>query len=385
MKFHGLLVFAGILTLGGMSCSQEKNSEHVHSTANLDEGTAGNAISSKEHAGHAAGMAPLPEGYSEVHVPADREQLIGLKLAKAERGELSGIIRASAAIEADETKEAHIHTKLMGWVEDLYINAVGQRVEKGQALYSLYSQDLYTTEQEYLNALQNNPELAQSARQRLLLWDVPSEEIRKIEKSGPIRSIIFRSPIRGTVIEKNVLKGHYIESGMMLYRIADLSNVWILADVYEFEVGRIERKIHAKIFVQGFDQPFSAPIDYVYPTVDPVTRTVRVRFVISNVGGKLRPGNFATVEIPTLSGAALWVPSEAVIDTGVRQVVYLSLGSGRFRPVEVKVGRRLGERFEIQEGLFQGQEIIVGAQFLIDSESRLRGVSGPTQGHGGGH
>ncbi len=338
-----------------------------------------------EGAQESAGGVPLPEGYAEVLISPDRQQLIGLKLAKVERGELSGTVRASAVIAADETKEAHIHSKLMGWVQELFVNAVGQKVEKGEPLYSLYSQDLYTTEQEYLNALKTNPALAQSARKRLLLWDVPEDEIRKIERSGPIKNVVFRSPIRGTVIEKSVLQGHYIESGMMLYHIADLSQVWVLADVYEFEVNRIDRKGAAKIQVQGLDEPLTARIDYFYPTVEPSTRTVKVRLILPNVDGLLRPGNYATVELPTEAADVLWVPSEAVIDTGVRQVAYVSLGEGRFRPVEIKLGRRAGERFEVREGLSEGMEVVVGAQFLLDSESRLRGVSGPNAAHKGAH
>jgi Cu(I)/Ag(I) efflux system membrane fusion protein len=335
------------------------------------------------HEGHAR-EAPggMPEGYAEVRVAPERQQLIGLKVAKAERGRLTGTVRASALVQSDETREAHVHSKLMGWVQELYVNAVGQPVKKGQPLYSLYSQDLFAAQQEYLRARATFPDLAAAARARLRLWDVPEDQIKRIERDGAQKGIIFRSPIGGTVIEKQVLAGHYVEPEMLLYRIADLSRVWVVADVYEFEVNRLDKQGTAQVEVQGVTEPVQAKVDYVYPTVDPVSRTVKVRLVVPNSQGTLRPGSFATVELPTLPTEALWIPDEAVVDTGTRQVVYVALGDGRFRPTLVKVGRRASGQVEVREGLAAGDSVVVSAQFLIDSESRLRGVSGPSK-HGG--
>jgi Cu(I)/Ag(I) efflux system membrane fusion protein len=333
----------------------------------------------------AAPEAPggVPEGYAVVQVAPERQQLIGLKVAKAERRRLSGTVRASAIIQPDETKEAHVHSKLMGWVQELFVNAVGQQVKKGQPLYSLYSQDLYAAQQEYLRARATSPELAAAARARLKLWDVPDDQVKRIEREGAQKAITFRSPIDGTVIEKQVLPGHYVDPEMLLYRIADLSRIWVIADVYEFEVNRLDKAGTARVEVQGVAEPVQAPVDYVYPTVDPVSRTVKVRLVVPNPHGVLRPGSFATVELPTTSTEALWVPEEAVVDTGTRQVVYVSLGEGRFRPTLVKVGRRAEGKVEVREGLSEGASVVVSAQFLIDSESRLRGVSQPGGKHGG--
>jgi Cu(I)/Ag(I) efflux system membrane fusion protein len=316
-----------------------------------------------------------------VQVAPERQQLIGLKVAKAERGRLSGTVRASAIIQPDETKEAHVHSKLMGWVQELFVNAVGQQVKKGQPLYSLYSQELYAAQQEYLRARATSPELAAAARARLKLWDVPDDEVKRIEREGPQKAIVFRSPMTGTVIEKQVLSGHYVDPEMLLYRIADLLRVWVVADVYEFEVNRLDKAGTARVEVQGVTEAVQAPVDYIYPTVDPVSRTVKVRMVVPNQEGMLRPGSFATVELPTMPTEALWVPEEAVVDTGTRQVVYVALGEGRFRPTLVKVGRRAGGKVEVREGLPEGAFVVVSAQFLLDSESRLRGVSSPA-GHG---
>lgn len=338
------------------------------------------ATSPQGHGREAPGR--IPEGYAEVRVAPDRQQLIGLKMAKAEFGKLTGTVRASAIVQPDETREAHVHSKLMGWVQELFVNAVGQPVKKGQPLYSLYSQELLVAQQEYLRARATNTELAAAARARLRLWDVPDDQVKRIERAGPQKAIVFRSPMDGTVIDKQVLTGHYVGPEMLLYRIADLSRVWVMADVYEFEVNRLDRKGLARVEVQGVVEPVQARVDSIYPTVDPVSRTVKVRMVVPNPQGTLRPGSFATVELPTAPTEALWVPEEAVVDTGTRQVVYVALGQGRFRPTLVKVGRRAGHRVEIREGLSQGEAVVVSAQFLIDSESRLRGTSQPT-GHGG--
>lgn len=306
-------------------------------------------------------------------------------MAKAERAKLSGAVRATAVIQADETREAHVHTKLSGWVQDLYANEVGQEIKKGQPLYSLYAQELYAAQKEYLSARQNFPDLASAARKRLELWDVPEDQIKLIERDGTQKAILFRSPVAGTIIEKSVLKGHYVEPGAMLYRIADLSQVWFIASVYEFEVNRLDKKGMAKLEVQGVPEPVMARVDYVYPTVEAATRTVKVRLVVPNPSGFLRPGAYATAELPTLSTDALWVPEEAVVDTGVRQVVYLVKPEGHFLPVNVRVGRRAEGRAEILEGLDAGAEVVVSAQFLIDSESRIRGTGQPGghAGHGG--
>jgi multidrug efflux pump subunit AcrA (membrane-fusion protein) len=341
-------------------------------------GHAGTA--SDEHAAHGA----VPEGYAEVQLAADRIQLIGLRTARVELGAMGGAIRATAMIQADEKRMAHVHSKLMGWIEDLYVNAVGQTVKKGQPLYSIYSQELLVAQQEYLRALGFNQDLAAAARDRLRLWDIPEDQIAEIERrKQPLHAVVVRAPIAGTVLEKSVVKGHYVEPDMMLYLIADLSRVWIVAEVYEYELGRLDRAGEARIRIEGQADTFTGTIDYVYPTVDTATRTVKVRLVVPNPRGLLRPGNFATVVLPAKASEALWVPEEAIIDTGVRQVAYVALGGGTFRPVAVHVGRRAEGKVEVLHGLAPGDEVVVSAQFLLDSESRLRGAVGPGPGHGG--
>jgi membrane fusion protein, copper/silver efflux system len=337
------------------------------------------SVATVDHAEHGG----LPDGHAEVQISADRQQVIGLKLATAERSVLDATVRVTAVVQVDEKREAHVHSKLMGYVRALHVNAVGQQVKKGQPLYSIYSQELLVAQQEYLRARKFSTELAAAARERLRLWDIPEDQIRAIEASGePIEAIVVRAPIRGTVIEKTIAQGHFVEPDMMLYRIADLSRVWVIAEVYEYELGRVDRKGRATIRVEGVAEPITAPIDYVYPTVDAQSRTVKVRMVVPNPRGALRPGNFASVELPAAGGDVLTVPDDAVIDTGFRQVVYVATGDGRFRPAEVEVGRRVGGRAEVRRGVVEGDRVVVGAQFLVDSESRLR-AAGPSPGHGG--
>lgn len=326
-------------------------------------------------------VGALPPGHVEVQIAADRVQTIGVRVGLAERASLGTVVRASAIVQADETREAHVHSKLMGWVQELFVAAVGDRVEEGEPLYSLYSQDLFAAQLEYLRARKSTPELATVARQRLALWDVPEDQIRLIERKGAQKAVIFRSPVTGTVIEKAVVQGHFIEPEMMIYRIADLSRVWILVSVYEYEVNRLDRGGVARVEVQGLAAPFLARVDYVYPTLDEATRTVKVRLVADNARGLLRPGSFAVAELPTRPVDAIWVPDSAVIDTGREQLVYVQLSEGRFRPVTVRVGRRDHQKAEILEGLRGGETVVISAQFLIDSESRLQGAGGG--GHSG--
>lgn len=337
------------------------------------------ASGSADHAAHGG----VPQGHAEVAIPSDRQQRIGLELAGVSMTTLGGVVRATGTVAANEQREAHVHSRIMGYVRDLFVNTIGQKVSKGQALYTIYSQDLIVAQQEYLRARQFSPELAAAARERLRLWEIPDDQIRAIEaKNTPLEKVTVRSPIAGTVIEKSIVKGHFVEPDMMLYRIADLSQVWVIAEVYEYELGRIDAKGTATIRLEGRAEPLTAAIDYIYPTVDQASRTVKVRLVVPNPRGELRPGSFATVELPVAAGQLLTIPEEAVVDTGVRQVVYVAVGDDRFRPVEVEIGRRADGRAEVRRGLAEGDRVVVSAQFLVDSESRLR-ATGTAPGHGG--
>jgi membrane fusion protein, copper/silver efflux system len=342
------------------------------------------------HAGHAAPPAAdpraapgqVPADLAEVTIAPDRQQRIGLTLGRAELAAVGGVIRATGVVRTDERREAHVHPRIAGWVEKAFVAAEGQTVKKGQPLYSIYSQELLVAQQDYLRARRASPELAEASRERLRLLDVPDSEIERIEAGGASRAITIRAPIGGTVLARDIQPGQYVGPELRLYWIADLSRLWLVADVYEYELDRLDRAATAVITIAGSDRPRQARIDHVYPTVDPQSRTARVRLLLDNRDRSLRPGAFATVLLPARRFEVLSVPEEAVIDTGVRQVVFVHLGEGRFRPVAVEVGRRGGGRAEIRAGLAAGDPVVVSGQFLLDSESRLRAA--PTApGHGG--
>lgn len=361
------------------ACSRNADRARKHESHEQGE----EAAAVDPHAGHDMTAKPgsVPAGQVEVVLAPERQQRIGLTLGKAERTSVGGTIRATGVVRTDERREAHIHPKIMGWVEKVFVDAEGQKVRRGQPLYSIYSQDLLVAQQDYLRARKLGPDLAQAARDRLRLLDIPEDEIRRIEETGATRALTIRAPLSGTVLQKSILAGQYVGPEMQLYWIADLSRVWIMADVYEYELGRLDRKGTARVQVAGMDRELEAVVDYVYPTVDTATRTARVRLIVPNPKGDLRPGNFATVSLPTGALDVLSVPDEAVIDTGMRQVVFVHLGGGRFRPALVQVGRRSGGRAEIRAGLEEGAEVVVSGQFLLDSESRLRGAgTGPQHG-----
>jgi Cu(I)/Ag(I) efflux system membrane fusion protein len=357
----------------------QEHAAHTNAPRSLPDAPAGHGGS--EHAEHGA----MPEGYAEVTLTSERQQLIGLRTAPAEKSVLAAPIRATGILAVEQDKEAHVHSRLDGWIQKLYVERVGEVVKRGQPLYAIYSQEAYAAQLEYLRAKKFSPELAQAARERLSQWGIPSDQVGKIDKAGASQKLVIRAPIGGTVLERGLLEGHYVEPGQMLYHIADLSELWVLAEVYEYEVDRIDPKGTANVLIEGSTRPSELAVDYIYPTVDPVTRTVRVRLLLPNPEGRYRPQAFATVELPARAESVLSVPDEAVIDTGVRQVVYRALGDGRFAPVSVHIGRRVQGRAEILHGLDEGDTVVVSAQFLLDSESRLRGqtASGDGSEHAG--
>ena len=320
-----------------------------------------------------------------------RQQLIGVRTALVERSELTPTVRAVGTVRYDETRLADVNVKVEGWIRELYVDFTGQPVAKGQPLFTLYSPDLLTTESEYVLALKTRDILRQSqvadaresadalvdsARQRLELWDLPPEEVRALEDTRqPRTTVVFRSPAGGYVIDKQAVQGMHVTPGQTLYRVADLSRVWIEADVYEQEMPLIRVGRAASVTLDAYPgERFTGRAVYVYPFVEERTRTLRVRFELANPGGRLRPGMYANVELQAPVGAGLTVPANAVLESGRQQTVFVALGDGYFEPRQVTVGRRLGERVEIKEHLKEGERVAIGATFFLDSESQLRGA-----------
>jgi RND family efflux transporter MFP subunit len=329
---------------------------------------------------------------ADISIDPRRQQLIGVRTAPARRVSLAQTIRTTGNVRADETRQTDINLKIEGWIRDLYVDYTGQAVRKGQPLFTLYSPDLYTTEQEYILALKSRdqmqssqiPEareradqLVASARQRLLLWDIPAEEIKALEdRREPQNAVLFRSPVDGVVIDKQAVKGVHMMPGQTLYKIADFSTVWVEADVYETEMPLVRVGARAIVTLDAYpDERFTGRVVYIYPYVDEKSRTNKVRYEFANRGGRLKPGMYANVEInaaPAGAGSGIVVPTNAVLDSGTEQVVFVAKGDGYFEPRRVKVGRRLGTDIEILEGIKEGEQVATQATFFLDSESQLR-------------
>ncbi len=325
--------------------------------------------------GAAKGQAAAdgPSGYAAIELDAQRQQLIGLKTAKAERALFSGTLRTTGRVTYDETRIHHIHTRYEAYIEHLYADFTGKFVRKGEALLSLYSPDVLSAEQEYLIALHGPREIAQAARQKLLLWNIAEEDIRALEQRGEARSTIqIYAPISGYVLNKTAVHGMRVKPEDSLFDIVDLSHIWVLADIYEHELPRLRLGQSATMTLAYWpNRSWPGRTSYIYPSVDPKTRTVKVRLEVDNAQNDLKAEMYANVEIAVAPRTALAVPEDAVLETGTRRLVFLARGQGRLEPREVTTGERAGGRYEIKSGLDEGQQVALGAAFLLDSESRI--------------
>ncbi|MGK5087353.1 efflux RND transporter periplasmic adaptor subunit [Bdellovibrionota bacterium FG-2] len=350
----------------------------------------------EDHSAHVGGSPPSTKNEvkedprTPIDVPAEQQSRMGIKLAAAEKKPIKQTIRTVGNVTADQTKEAHVHTRINGWVDQIYADYVGKPVKKGQPLFELYSPDLVSTQEEYLVARKQGGagrEIAKAALERLKLWDVPQSEVDRLVKSGKSkRSVTFTSSVGGYIISKNAIRGMYITPEMELYHIADLAEVWVIATLYEYDISTIAVGDEANVQL-SYDsaKTFSGKINYIYPEVDVETRTAKARIVIPNPKQILKPGMFTNVEIKKDLGEAVVVPDDSVIDTGTRKVVFVKSGPTRFEPREVKVGPRTDGSFAVLSGLNTGEQVVTSAHFLIDSESKFQAALQKGESMGGGH
>ena len=334
-----------------------------------------------------------------VQISPERQQLIGVKIGKVEMRPLEKIIRTVGRVDYDEKKVHMVSLKIGGWIEDLYVDFTGRFVKQGEALLTIYSPELVSTQEEYLIALRARKDLvkspfpevaasgnslAESARRRLKLWDISDDQIKKLEESGEAKkTLTLYSPFSGFVLEKMAYKGMNVMPGMALFKLADLSTVWLYADIYEYELPFVRVGQQAAIqlsYLQG--ETFTGKAIYIYPSLDPNTRTAKVRFEFPNPDGKLKPEMYGNVEIKVHLGQRLVVAEGAIIDTGLRQMAIVDKGNGYFEPREVKVGAKVDNYYEILKGLKAGERVVTSANFLIDSESRFKeAVGAPGHSH----
>jgi len=330
-----------------------------------------------------------------VEIPTDRQPLIGMKSVAVAVRPLSRTIRTVGRVEYDERRFRTVNTKFEGWIEKLYVDYTGRPVKKGEPLADLYSPELLATQREYLQFLKWSREpkpddasvtdkmvtrdaaaLAAAARERLKLWDISDEQIRKIGETGePVRTLTLYSPVDGHVVQKMAVQGMKVMPGEKLFDVADLASLWVVADIYEPELPLIRPGQEALITLAGYPgQAHRARIDFINPSLAGETRTAKARFTIPNPGEKIKPQMYTEVEIRIDLGRRLSVPDDAVIDTGVRQIVYVDRREGNFEPREVMLGARTEGFREVLRGLKPGEKVAASAAFLVDSEAQLRGV-----------
>jgi len=332
------------------------------------------------------------EGANVLRVSTEKIQRLGVKTAPVESTEIAHTVRSLGLVEADERRLYNVTLRFDGFIEKLYVNATGQAVRRGEPLFELYSPDLVSAQREYLTARSAQAALSEaepwmqsgmqgltdSSLERLRNWGISDAELANLEKQGRARhALVVRSPASGIVMEKSAVAGVRAMAGDTLFKIADLSMVWIIAEVYEQDIGLIApgQKVHARLDAYP-GRTFEGKVGFIYPTLNAATRTAKVRVELPNPNGLLKPMMYARLEIGAGAHRALAVPRSAVLESGRRTLVLVDLGEGRFEPRAVQLGLRGEDMVEILEGLREGEEVVVSANFLIDAESNLKAALG---------
>lgn len=331
-----------------------------------------------------SGTSQVPD-MATVDIDPAKQQLIGLTTAEVTQRTIGAVLRTVGRVAVDETRVRHVNMKNGGFVEKIFVDFVGKRVRKGDPLFTLFSPELLAAQEEYLLAKRtqdsmketpgaNEPTLLAAAKRRLALWDVSEKEMRRLDETGtPAKTITFYSPASGVITKKDVVDGMKLEAGAMPYEIVDLSNVWVLADIYETELRFVKNGTSAALTIRAFPgRTFTGNVVFVDPFLSPQSRTVKVRLNFPNPDGDLRPEMFGEVVLQLGGKEALTVPVDAVIDSGTAKVVFVSLGDGKFAPREIETGQNDGSFVEVIKGLKIGERVVTRANFLLDSESRLR-------------
>ncbi len=326
---------------------------------------------------------------SKFTVSPERQQLIGVKTQPVQMRQIESDIRTVGIVELDETKIEHIHTKISGWIEDVFVDFSGQSVKKGEPIFSIYSPDLVSTQEEYLLALKSQkilensefPEISDagksllnSSRRRLELWDISKSQINELERSGRVKeNLIINSPITGIVMEKNVFENKHVNPEQTLYVIADHSTVWVQVDIYENEISLINLGDTAVMTLASFPgEEFIGEVTFISPHIDQKTRTVKVRLEFPNPDLTLLPDMYSNVNIKKPMGEKLTIPVSAVLRTGKQDIVFVSKGDGVMQIRNVMLGQKAGGYYEVIKGLKVGEEVVSRANFLIDSESKVQ-------------
>src|SRR5229473_291443 len=374
--------------------SQSVNSSASESMKAMAQPSSANASGSEPGAGgdsQAGNMQETP--LTPIQLTPQRMQSIGIVIGKVESKPVNTELRFYGNVQVDERRQAYVQTRFAGWIRKVYADATGNFIGKGQPLFTIYSPDLVSTEHEYLLAKKNSESLQQSkvsgvasgasslfsaAKERLLQWEVSPAEIEKLDRGGKaITDLTVNSPVSGYITQKNALPNMYVQPETMLYTIADLSDVWVLAQVFQSDAGRIKPGDPAEVTVDAYPgRVFNGRVDYILSLLDMNTRTLPVRLVFPNPGLKLRPGMYVNVSVRPPMGKQVVVPDAAVFNSGTKNLVFVYSGDGNIEPREILVGTRVGDQIVISKGLKAGEQIVTSANFLIDSEAQLQAAAG---------
>ncbi len=337
----------------------------------------------------------VPEG--AVKIDPAKQQLIGVQYGGVQFGPVQRTIRAVGHLAFDETKIVRIHTKISGWIDQVFVDYTGQLVKKGQPMFTVYSPDLVSTQEEFLIGLKAKHYLGDSqfkdvstgaqslyeaARRRLQLWDISDEQIQALEKTQkPLRDLTLYAPFDGFVTQRNAFPKQQVNPDTEVYELADLSTIWVMANIYEYELPEVKLGQTARVSLTYFPgEALVGKVSYIYPDVDDATRTAKVRIDLPNPDFKLKPDMYANVELQINYGKQLSVPEEAVMDSGTEQIVFVALGDGYFEPRKVQLGAKVDNRYIILAGLKPDEKVVTSGNFLIDSESRLKSAMGAMAG-----
>jgi len=378
----------------GVASSQPSNSSATESTKTMAQTSSANASGSEPRVAgdsQAGNMQETP--LSPIQLTPQRMQSIGIVLGKVESKPVNTELRFYGNVQVDERRQAYVQTRFAGWIRKVYADASGNFIGKGQPLFTVYSPDLVSTEHEYLLAKKNSESLRQSkvsevasgaaslfsaAKERLLQWEVSPAEIEKLDQGGKaISDLTISSPVSGYITQKNALPNMYVQPETMLYTITDLSDVWVLAQVFQSDAGKIKPGDPAEVTVDAYPgRVFNGRVDYILPQLDMNTRTLPVRLVIANPGLKLRPGMYVNVRAKLPMGRLLVVPASAAFHSGTKNLLFVYKGEGSIEPREVELGPQIGDELVVTKGIKAQEQIVTSANFLIDSEAQLQAAAG---------
>ena len=384
-----------ILLAAGLGYVGWRTYGHAHAKA-ADPQSAATAFSSRGAASggeNTAAATPAKNPLAPIQLSPQRLQRIGVKSGVVEVKPVYSEIRTVGNVDVDEQLLSYIQLRFAGWIQQVFANYTYQYIRKGQPLFTIYSPDLVTTEQEYLIAKQNKDSLAQStvpgvasgavsllgaAAERLKQWQIPAREISRLQTTGQVRNELeIDSPVSGFITERNALPQMYAQPETRLYAIANLSTVWVYAHVFQNQIGQIKMGDPATVTVDSYPgRTFYGRVDYIWPQVDMNTRTVKVRLVFPNPSLKLTPGMFVNVAMKIPLGCHLAIPASGVFQTGTQNIVFIDHGGGYLEPRNVELGPQAGDEFTVLKGLKAGERIVTSANFLIDSESQLQAALG---------